>query len=291
MSITEYLGTLPKRALIMLGLILLGLVSAGDYLTRTNYVLEFSPFYLVPISFFSWFIGKYAGVAITAVSLGTAYFIRLSQISHLSAYWNLFILFVLYLSSTLMIDQLKRLYDNERTLSRIDPLTRIANRRALFEAAVQAKSLSDRQNVPLSLAYTDIDGFKQLNDRFGHNTGDKVLAATAAAIQKALRPTDVVARIGGDEFAILLPATDGTTAARIFDRIRRELDCAMSQRSWPVTVSVGIASFSPPLASVPEMLQTADEVMYEAKRTGKNHMELREVSSCRSQAELRQFRP
>jgi diguanylate cyclase (GGDEF)-like protein len=285
LSITEYLGTLPNRVLIMLGLALLGLVSAGDYLTHTNYVLEFSPFYLVPISFFSWFIGKYAGLAITAASLGTAYFIRLSQIPHMSAYWNLLILFALYLSSTLMIDQLKRLYDNERTLSRIDPLTRVANRRALFEAAVQAKSFSDRQNVPLSLAYTDIDEFKQINDHFGHNTGDKVLAVTAAAIQKALRPTDIVARIGGDEFAILLPATDGTTAARIFDRIRLELDYAMSQRSWPVTFSVGIASFSPPLASVPEMLQKADEVMYAVKREGKNRLELREVDSSCSPAE------
>jgi diguanylate cyclase (GGDEF)-like protein len=121
-------------------------------------------------------------------------------------------------------DTRKECIDSERTLSRIDPLTKVANRRALFEAALQAKSLSGRQNVPLSLAYTDVDGFKQLNDRFGHNTGDKVLAVTAAAIQKALRPTDTVARIGGDEFAILLPATGGTTAARIFGRVRLELD-------------------------------------------------------------------
>lgn len=285
MSITEYLGTLPNRVLILLGLILLGLVSAGDYLTHTNYVLEFSPFYLVPISFFTWFIGKYAGIATTAASLGTAYFIRLSQIPHVSAYWNLLILFVLYFSSTLMIGHLKRLYDSERTLSRIDPLTRVANRRALFEAAAQAKSFSDRQNAPLSLAYTDIDEFKQLNDHLGHNTGDKVLAVTAAVIQKALRPTDIVARIGGDEFAILLPATDGTAAARILERVRLELDYAMGQRAWPVTFSVGIASFSPPLASVPEMLQKADEVMYAVKRTGKNRLELREVDSSRFPAE------
>ena len=285
MSITEYLGALPNRVLILLGLILLGLVSAGDYLTHTNYVLEFSPFYLVPISFFAWFIGKYAGLAITSASLGTAYFIRLSQIPHVSAYWNLFILFVLYLSSTLMIAQLKRLYDSERTLSRIDPLTKVANRRALFEAAAQAKSFSDRQNAPLSLAYTDIDEFKQLNDRLGHNTGDKVLAVTAAVIQKALRPTDIVARIGGDEFAILLPATDGTSAARILERVRLELDYAMGQHSWAVTFSVGIASFSPPLASVPEMLQKADEVMYSVKRTGKNRLKLRDVDSSRFPAE------
>jgi diguanylate cyclase (GGDEF)-like protein len=271
-TITEYLAKQPKSFLAILGALLGALVSMGDYLTQTIYVLEFSPFYLVPVSFFSWFIGKRSGIIVAAMSATLGLFIRLGHASGIIPYWNAVIWFALYFISAIMVVQLKGLYEHEQYLSRIDPLTKIANRRALFESATQAKSFSDRQNVPLSIAYIDVDGFKQVNDLHGHSTGDRVLALTAAAIKKALRPTDVVARIGGDEFTVLLPATDREVAGRVLSRVRLELDRAMEGCGWQVTFSIGIASFFPPLGSVPEMIRAADQAMYGAKRMGKNRI-------------------
>jgi diguanylate cyclase (GGDEF)-like protein len=265
-TITEYLGRRPKKILIILGSLLIVMVSASDYLTHTRYVLEFSPFYLVPISFFSWFIGKRSGIALAVMSVIVGLGIRLSHSPGIIPYWNALVWFVLYVSSTMMVVQLKILYEHERQLSRIDPLTKIANRLALFEAAEQAKSFSDRQNVPISIAYLDVDKFKQLNDQHGHSTGDRILALTAASVRKALRPTDVVARVGGDEFTVLLPDTDRETAAQVINRVRLELARAMEESGWQVTFSIGIASFMPPLGSVQEMIRSADKAMYAAKR-------------------------
>ncbi len=248
--------------MISIGAALLVLVSAGDYLSHVNYVLEFSPFYLVPISFFSWFIGKSSGITVGMLGTMIGFFIRLREAPRAIAYWDALVWFTLYVSSTFIVAELRRLYEHERQLSRVDPLTRIGNRRAFFEAAASAKNWSDRQNVPLSISYIDLDRFKELNDRFGHSMGDRVLAVTAATIAKAVRPSDFVARIGGDELAVLLPATNDEGAAGVLRRAHSQLDRAMAKRGWPVTFSIGIASFSPPLGSVSEMINAADKAMY-----------------------------
>ncbi len=279
MTITEYLDSKPKSVLLALGALLLALVVVSDYLTHTNYVLEFSPFYLVPVSFFSWFIGKRAGIALAITSVVFGFLIRLSTLPRAIASWDALVWLALYVSSCLVIAQLRRLYMHERYVSRIDPLTRVENRRALFESAERAKNFSDRHHVPLSIGYLDLDGFKQLNDRLGHSTGDKLLSVVAAGMRKALRPTDVVGRIGGDEFVLILPESDKETAAGIVSRVRQVLDRAMRKRRWPITFSIGLVSFAPPLGSVREMIRAADEAMYAAKSGGRGRVELRDIAS------------
>jgi diguanylate cyclase (GGDEF)-like protein len=274
-TITEYLESQPKGTLAAMGVVLFALVAVSDYFTYSRYGLEFSPFYLVPVSFFAWFIGKPAGSLFSVMGVSADFFIRWRHVPLPVAYWDAALWFALYFSSVWMIAQLKALYERERHLSRIDPLTMIDNRRAFFESAARFKSLSDRYGVPLTVAYLDVDGFKQLNDELGHSTGDKVLAVTASEIRKALRPTDVVARIGGDEFALLFPATGQEAAAGILDRVRLELDRATREKNWRVTFSLGIVSFSPPLGSVSQMIRAADDAMYAAKKGGKNRTEQR----------------
>lgn len=278
MTLTEYLGKQSKSVLLYVGMLLFAFVTVADYLARASYLMEFFVLYLIPVSFFSWFIGKRSGMLFALLSLTAGEVIRLAAAPRAAAYWEAVVWVTLYVSSVLMIAQLKALYERERYLSRIDPLTLARNRRAFLESAAWAKSFCERHDSPLSIAYLDVDDFKELNDRGGHAMGDKLLATVAVAIQKALRPTDVVARIGGDEFAVLLPETNGEIASRILIRLRLELDEAMRQQHWPTTFSIGLVSFSPPLGSVEGMIQTADAAMYAAKSKGKNQVEQRSIA-------------
>lgn len=264
--------------LLLIGVLLFAVVSTSDYVFRANDLLELSAFYLIPISFFTWFLGKRAGITLVLISLAMDFSVRVRFLPRAIGYWDELVWCALYISSNVIITQLRRLYERERRLSRIDPLTLVENRRAFFESAEKAKNSSDRDQAPLSVAYLDLDNFKQLNDHMGHTAGDKLLAVVADEIRKALRPTDTVARIGGDEFAILLPRTDKDTAARILDRVRSELNHAMKERYWRMTFSIGLVSFSPPLDSVMEMLGAADEAMYSAKNLGKNRLKQRDIA-------------
>jgi diguanylate cyclase (GGDEF)-like protein len=151
--------------------------------------------------------------------------------------------------------------ENEKSLSRSDYLTGLANRRAFEELFAMECKRSQRYKRPITL-----------NDGRGHQTGDEVLIAVAASLRTNLRATDCVARLGGDEFAILLPETDEEAALIIMKKLEAVLQRLRSSKDWPIGFSFGVVTFPAPLESLEAMLERADKLMYEAKHGGKSAM-------------------
>jgi two-component system, cell cycle response regulator len=165
-----------------------------------------------------------------------------------------------------LVGQSRRL----ETLVREDPLTGLANRRAILTLLTGMISGARRHGRPLSVAIADLDDFKRVNDEHGHQVGDEVLLAAVAAMRRRLRREDQLGRMGGEEFLVLLPDTGMAAARRVADALRRQV--AASDAPVPVTASLGLATWEgePPEA----LLKRADEALYAAKRSGRNQVQL-----------------
>ena len=156
--------------------------------------------------------------------------------------------------------------------SRTDSLTLIPNRRHFFETLESAIALADRHGQPLSVFIFDLDDFKKINDTYGHAAGDKVLRKVSAAVQRNIRQTDCLGRVGGEEFAVQLPYTSGESARMLAERIRARVEALTFPEisdDLRVTCSIGLAAFRPGLSS-DRLLELADDALYEAKQAGKN---------------------
>ena len=159
-----------------------------------------------------------------------------------------------------------------KRLATTDELTGLYNRRYFMEKLAQQKALSERNNSDFVILYCDLDHFKQINDTFGHHTGDIVLQQFSEILKSSIREIDYAARFGGEEFVGLLVDTDLENAKKVTERIRKSLagfnfnDIAPSLRS---TVSIGIANFKE-FNTIQETLMSADNRMYKAKHMGRN---------------------
>jgi diguanylate cyclase (GGDEF)-like protein len=138
-----------------------------------------------------------------------------------------------------LMSELHRRLQTERSLSRQDTVTVLANTRGFYEQASLLLTVAKRTSVPVTLAYLDLDNFKAVNDRHGHEAGDRALSEAATVLRRHARASDVVARLGGDEFAILLLDAGPEAARTMLERIRSLLSEAMKNRAWPITVSIG----------------------------------------------------
>jgi len=174
-------------------------------------------------------------------------------------------------------DELRSANEHLKELSITDPLTNLHNRRYVTEALDKEFERAKRKHELLSLVIFDVDYFKLINDSFGHQRGDEVLVAIAAAAQRNLRAFDVVARYGGEEFLFVLPDTPLAGAMVVAERLREEvqsLSFAPPMDGLAVTVSLGVASYpSPQVETVSMLLRQADDALYRAKQNGRNRVE------------------
>ncbi|MBA2340937.1 MAG: GGDEF domain-containing protein [Pyrinomonadaceae bacterium] len=185
-------------------------------------------------------------------------------------YWNAFIRLNVLLLFTYLLTLLKQAFEAEKQLARTDHLTRVANRRFFYELTEMELDRAHRYNHPLTVAYIDIDNFKTVNDRLGHDAGDQLLFTMAEAIKKSIRSVDRVARLGGDDFAILLPETGHEQSQVVVSKIKDMLARIAQERRWDVTFSIGVITCLKPPCAVEDLTKMADKLMYAAKNDGKN---------------------
>jgi len=158
-----------------------------------------------------------------------------------------------------------------------DPLTGAYNRRALFERLEALLSEARAQGTPLCCIMTDIDHFKQFNDRYGHAVGDDVLRAVCRVFTGVLRDRDVLARYGGEEFCILLPGVDLTVAGQVAERLREAIEnsagaSVREPRGLRITSSFGVSAFDAARPEADRLIERADGALYTAKREGRNRV-------------------
>ena len=163
--------------------------------------------------------------------------------------------------------------------ARTDPLTGLLNRRAFLEEMARHIDRLDREDQPGTLLFADLDCFKPVNDRLGHEVGDQVLVRTAAILRNTVRPSDLVARLGGDEFALWMDGADHMTAAEraehLCTEVPRELREIAADGGPSPTMSIGIATrVAGSQEPVDSLMRRADQAMYEVKRSGRGHWQV-----------------
>ncbi len=255
-------------------LVLTAGIGAADFATGTE--LRVFPLYFVPVSIAAWRLGAGGGLAFgalaTAVWLGANFEAGRTYSDPWLLGANIVTQSAAFIFVGVLIARLRAANEREHALSRVDALTALLNRRAFYDEAAVVLARAQRSGLPLAVAYIDLDHFKRVNDRGGHAAGDQVLQRVAAVLKKSLRTGDVVARIGGDELAVLLPDTTADGASVLLERLRAAV--AEAERESGVTASIGGVSCVSATADIEELLRRADAAMYEAKARGRNNVHL-----------------
>lgn len=264
----------PRKSLVISGVV--GVVAVVCLLDRlTAPYFSFTPLYLLPIAAAAWLSGWRAASA-TAVLAAVAHFG-----SNLWAFapganwvpltWDALSLLVMFLLFVWFVLWLHRAIAGAIRDARIDTVTGLAGRGVFLVRGRWELARAARYARALTIAYIDIDRFKAVNDEFGHEAGDRVLATVGALLQKSVRTFDLVARLGGDEFGLLLPETNEAEAGVLLKRLRAKLREAMAPDGSPITLSIGaVSTVSASDDSFETLLAKADALMYAVKKSTRN---------------------
>ncbi len=173
-------------------------------------------------------------------------------------------------------EQIRQLNVQLERLAMTDELTGILNRRSFFSRGAEEVNRFLRYQAPLTLLILDIDGFKKINDTYGHMAGDQVLKDFVGALQRNLRRTDILARLGGEEFGIILQNTGKGNASVAAEKLRMAVEkqsCVVNEgQTVNVTVSIGVAAANDEVQSFETLLRNADAALYRAKDQGRNRV-------------------
>jgi diguanylate cyclase (GGDEF)-like protein len=277
----------PAWVIVLAGFALNALLGVADY--YTGHELVVSPVYVLPIGLVAWFAGPVLG-AFTAVVSACIWLIadvidgEYSRVLVLGV--NTVVRLALFLVVTYVLWALHKTMRRLEQASSEDHLTGAANSASFYESLEREIERLGRYGRPLTLAYLDLDGFKAVNDGFGHVVGDQVLRVVAECSRARLRKTDIVGRIGGDEFAFLCPETDEEAAQAALAEVMARLGDEMNAGGWPVTFSVGAVTCHESPASAEEVLRMADDLMYSVKLASKDGIKFASLGCAKSESPL-----
>jgi len=261
----------------VLRLIAWAALAAGVFVlnVRTSADLRLGILYVIPVVLAAWHDGLGWGISFALATALLRFGVGIDQMPLETPLQVLILNEVAYLAvvgvAIAGLSQLRRTQSQLQLLATHDPLTTVLNARAFASQVAQELGRNRRYGRPLALVYLDLDDFKKVNDAHGHATGDAVLRLVADAMRSAVRQADVVGRLGGDEFGVLMPETDGTVAHAVANRLAGGIRTVF--RGTPsVTASIGVVAVSGTEAGSDELLRKADQAMYEAKRAGKDRV-------------------
>jgi len=263
------------------GAVLLGLFLVSFADSWINPQIRIFPLYFLPLVAAAWRFGQRGAACcavLAAVAWAIAAYLSGGRYDH-GYFWaiNFSTQLIAFLSIALLVAYLRDALKRERDLSHKDALTGLSNRRSFFERAADVLALCHRHHRAVALAVVDLDNFKAVNDRHGHEAGDALLKTVAGALNETLRTSDIIARVGGDEFFILLPESDLPATETTLDKLRQHLEHLPALRSECVTASVGAVVCHHAPRDVSEMIRCADALMYRAKFGGKNRVEVARI--------------
>lgn len=263
------------KSAAIIGFLLIIIIGLLDLITGYEYA--FSLFYIFPIFLITWYstpqMGFIACIASAMVWLWADVTAGHPYPSAFIPYWNTLIRFSVFVIIAYLLFALKSALQREKDLSVTDYLTRAANSRRFYEVVQMEISRLERGQNPFTIAYLDVDNFKTINDTFGHPEGDLVLKAIARSLRSKMRSSDLIARVGGDEFALFFPDTTQEVARVILPKIQEVLLTEMAKNNWTVTFSIGVVTCVTAPHVIDDVIKTADALMYSVKRNGKNMLE------------------
>ncbi len=209
-----------REATLVLAVGLVALAGLADYVTGDD--TAFTLVYLAPVALAAWRSGRGAGLFVAALSATSWLVVEHQRTVSLSAVvqaWNMATELGVFVTVSSLLVRLKQRLELEAQRGLTDPLTGLKNRRGFTAAATVEFDRARRHGHPLTIAFIDLDDFKLVNDRMGHEAGDGVLVDVAKVFRRRLRGVDVAARLGGDEFALLLPETDADQATALLQSL------------------------------------------------------------------------
>jgi diguanylate cyclase (GGDEF)-like protein len=251
-------------------------LGVGYLHTLTGLAYEFHVAFVLPVLIAAWFAGSRAGYGLALVATAEWFvadrLLAGEQADLFPLLFNTGMRLAIFVGWVWLLDEIRRVLQRESRLAREDMLTQLPNRREFHERGRAAFAQAQRQGAPSTLVFIDLDRFKVVNDESGHEAGDRLLAKVAGVMRLHARVSDVAGRLGGDEFALLLPNMDAASAAPYVAALRQRLLAAMREHGWPVTFSVGVASYGVTPMDFDAALAQADSLMYEVKNGGRDRI-------------------